>query len=139
VSTQDGFMEICNEILAAHATNGKTAGVPDGDVADLAECNARIARIDIFLPVYLKAAEILEETRAKLDDKRQRIVLNATKSVDRRAGQNPTLLAKYEKTRTYRSAIAKKGLKTKAKNASQVDANGGSAPTPEAPAASPTP
>ena len=140
-STHEGFIEAAQELVTAHPAHGRAAGISDGDITDLAEINERIARIDVFLPAYAKAAEVLTETRAKLDDKRERILLNAAKSVDRRAGQTPTLLAKYEKTREYRSAIAKKALKTKALNAKQSDANGAGDPknTPsDAPTSPPT-
>jgi hypothetical protein len=115
--TQEGFLEVCNEMISAHAEYGAMAGISDGDITDLGQINERVARIDVFLPAYLKAGEVLTETRAKLDDKRQRIILDGAASVDRRAGKHPVLLAKYQKTRVYRSVIAKKGLKTKAKNA----------------------
>lgn len=135
-STRDGFHEAAQELIAAHATYGKAAGIPDGDITDLAEINQQIARIDVFLPAYAKAAEVLAETRAKLDDKRERILLNGAKSVDRRAVKNPTLLAKYEKTRDYRSAVAKKALQTKALKAKQNGANG-SGDSKDAPPTSP--
>jgi hypothetical protein len=60
-----------------------------------------------------------------LDDKRQRIVLDAAQAVDRRAKKNDDLYARYEKTREYRSVIAKKGLKTKAKNAEPPNGTAG--------------
>ncbi len=63
--------------------------------------------------------EILEETRAKEDDQRQRQVGAFAEAVDRRVKANgdTTLLAKYEKTRSYRSAVAMKGVKTRSKKA----------------------
>lgn len=117
--THDGFLEAASELIAAQASYGKAAGIPDGDIADLSLINERVARLDLFLPAYSKLVEMLTETRGKLDDLRERIVLNAAKSVDRRAAQNITLLAKYEGVRAYRSAIAKKALKTKAAKAKQ--------------------
>jgi hypothetical protein len=119
LTAREGFADVSNEILMSHATHGGKAGIPDQDAADLAACNERIARIDAFLPPLLKAVEILTETRYLLDDQRQRIALDAAQAVDRRAKKAPELLAKYEKTRAYRSAIAKKGLKTKEKNAAE--------------------
>ena len=70
----------------------------------------------------------------QLLDQRHRILLNGSKSVDRRAGKNPSLLAKYEKTRAYRSAIAKKALKTKMANLANTN---GSAGAPQDPPATP--
>jgi hypothetical protein len=119
--TREGFPGVFQELVTLQAEWGARAGIPDGDVTDLVTINARMARIDIFLPALLKAAEILTETRYMLDDKRQRIALNSAQSIDRRAKSSPELFAKYEKTREYRSAIAKKGLKTKERNAEAED------------------
>ena len=62
---------------------------------------------------------------------------DAAQSVDRREKNMPELAAKYEKTREYRSSVAKKGLKTKQKNAEQKaagDAQGQQQPgTPATP------
>jgi hypothetical protein len=127
--TREGFLEACQELITHQAELGAKAGIPDGDVADLVTINARMARIDLYLPIYLKAAEILTETRYMLDDKRQRIALNAAQSIDRRAKSSPELLARYEKTRVYRSALAKKGLKTKERNA-EAEGNPGEEQSP---------
>src|SRR6185436_13721214 len=72
------------------------------------------------LPAARKLVEILEESRAKYDDQRQRIVYATAEAVDRRAkhaADGGTLLARYQKTREYRSAIALKGYKTRRRNA----------------------
>jgi hypothetical protein len=121
LATREGFLELCQEIAANQAQWGAKAGIPEQDATDLVTCNAQIARIDIFLPAFLKAAEILTETRYMLDDKRQRIALNSATSVDRRSKRDPELLAKYQTTREYRSVIAKKALKTREKNADGDD------------------
>ena len=126
LATQEGFKEAAAELVTVHPAFGKAAGITDGDIEELSLINERIARIDELLPAYRKADEILTETRAKLDDKRHRILLNGAKAVDRRAGQNEELLAKYEKTRAYRSAIAKKGVLTK--KAKQAKATNGANP-----------
>jgi peptidoglycan hydrolase CwlO-like protein len=116
---QDGFGEVIAEILSNQAEIGDKAGITKNDIDDLALANARIAQIDARLPAVRKLLEILEETRAKLDDQRQRQVSSIARLVDVRAKalSDKTLLAKYEKTRTYRSAIALKGAKTRRKNA----------------------
>jgi hypothetical protein len=117
--TRDGYVDACAEIIANQPAWGAKAGIAAEEVTELTTANERIARIDTFLPAMMKAVEILTETRYMLDDRRQRIVMDAAQSVDRRAAKQPDLVAKYENTRNYRSAIAKKGLKTKAKNAEQ--------------------
>jgi hypothetical protein len=117
LATREGFENVCKELIANHPAWSAKAGIPDQEIDELKLINERIARIDIFLPAFEKAVEILTETRYMLDDKRQRIVLDAAQAVDRRAKKNDDLYARYQKTREYRSVIAKKGLKTKAKNA----------------------
>jgi hypothetical protein len=122
--TRVGFPEVCKELLANQAEWGLKAGIPEAEMTDLVTSNDRIGRIDAFLPALVKAVEVLTETRYMLDDKRQRIALNAAQSVDRRTKSCPDLLAKYQTTREYRSAIAKKALKTRAKNAEADDGAG---------------
>ena len=139
LTARDGFNDVYNEILTNQASHGAKAGIPEPDAAELTTCTERIARIDAFLPALLKAVEVLTETRYLLDDKRQHIILDAAKAVDRRAKNIPDLVPRYEKTRAYRSAAAKKAVKTKEKNAAEEQAPGvenGAKPEPSAPAVS---
>lgn len=117
LTAREGYDDVCKEISSNQAEWGAKAGIVDQEVTELATTNARIARLDVFIPAVAKFLEILTETRYTLDDRRQRIVMDAAKAVDRRCAKEPELAAKYEKTREYRSAPAKKALKTKAKNA----------------------
>jgi hypothetical protein len=120
--TREGFEEVCKEMIANQTEWGGKAGIPDQEISELALTDERIARIDVFLPPLAKVVEVLTETRYMLDDKRQRIILDAAQAVDRRSGKLPELKAKYEKTRVYRSVIAKKGLKTREQNAIEQSA-----------------
>ncbi len=72
----------------------------------------------------------------KHDDQRQRIVHALAVGVERRAktrSDGGTLLAKYQKTREYRSATALNGVKTRRRNqqaeAAEAEANPASQPT----------
>jgi hypothetical protein len=125
LTEREGFLGVYNEILTNQASHGAKAGIPDADAAELTLCTERIARIDAFLPAILKAVEILTETRYFLDDRRQHIVFDAATAIDRRARSNPDLFAVYEKTRAYRSAAAKKALKTEERNAAEEQAPDG--------------
>lgn len=125
LTERSGFTGVYNEILTNQASHGAKAGIPDADAAELITCTERIARIDAFLPAVLKAVEVLTETRYFLDDRRQHIVFDAATAIDRRARSNPDLVAFYEKTRAYRSAAAKKALKTKERNAAEEQAPDG--------------
>jgi hypothetical protein len=120
LTTREGFLEVCQEFITNQAAFGALAGISDQEIVALETANARIERIDAFLPALLKAVEMLTETRYLLDDLRQRIVLDAATCVDRREKRNPEILARYERTRVYRSAIAKKGVKTRARNAAEA-------------------
>ena len=70
---------------------------------------------------------MLEETRAMLEDQRQRAAHGFARSVEDRAttrDDGELLLARYQKTRVYRSAIALKGIRTRRRNtqaASEAD------------------
>ena len=128
VATREGFLEVCQELLTNQAAWGALAGIADQEMVDLATANARIGRIDTFLPPLRKMVEVLTETRYLLDDQRQRIALDAAKAVDRRASRQPELLARYQRTREYRSAIAKKAMKTRARNAEKAPSSGSEVP-----------
>src|SRR5262245_20170361 len=133
LTTREGFALVCQELLTNQPALGAMAGIAGQEMTDLETTNARIDRLDAFLPALRKAVEVLTETRYKLDDQRQRIALDAAKSIDRRANRYPELVAKYQRTREYRSEIAKKALKTKEKNAAEHAAG-----TPAQPGAPPT-
>jgi hypothetical protein len=55
-----------------------------------------------------------------LDDQRQKLIFNIAQSVDRRGKATPSLLGTYALTREYRSAAAKKAVKTRQKNAEET-------------------
>lgn len=116
---QRGYPEVVTEIVSNQRTHGEQAGITQTDIERLVELDRRIAQIDQYLPATQKLFELLTETRAASDDERQRLVSAFAQSVEARAkaSRNSNLLAKYERTRAYRSAIANKGAKTRQKNA----------------------
>jgi len=120
---QEGFGDVLQEIITNQPVVGDKAGVTAGDATTLHENTVWIARIDQFLPAVAKLHEILVESRYSLDDERQRLAFAVAVSVDRRSRTSPELVAKYEKTRAYRSAAAKKGWKTRRKKAAEAAAN----------------
>jgi hypothetical protein len=121
-TAQDGCDEVCKEILANQADWGTKAGVTAEDAADLGDINAKMARLDQFIQPVRKFLEMLIETRYVLDDRKQKLIYTIGQAVDRRGKEKPELLAKYQHTRAYRSAIAKKALKTRNKNAEEASA-----------------
>ncbi|MRG94696.1 hypothetical protein [Polyangium spumosum] len=119
---QDGFSEVVSEILTNQAALGDIAGITKSDFESFQQSNSRVAMIDAHLPALKKLVEVMEETRALEDDKRQRQVNAFAVAIERRARttRNESLLAKYEKTRKYRSALAMKGLKTRKKKLAEA-------------------
>ncbi|AKT39531.1 hypothetical protein [Chondromyces crocatus] len=118
-TAQSGLDRVLAEIIGNEVEWAEKAGVTAADMTQLFLLNERIARIDEFLAPVLKFAEMLSETRYVLEDQRQHILLNIGASVERRGKEMPELLARYQKTRTYRSAIAKKAARTRKKNAEE--------------------
>jgi hypothetical protein len=109
---------VYTEIVANQEQWGARAGIPDSDVEFLQLTQQRIAIVDRHLPSMRKALEILEDTRAHLDDQRQRRVFMIAKSVEARGelAENADLLAKYATTREYRSAVGYKAARTRRRN-----------------------
>lgn len=122
-ATQAGYGEVVEEILGNQPRYGERAGVTRQDILRITTADSNIESIDAELSKARKIVEILEESRAKYDDQRQRHVYAVAIAVERRARANSDteLLAKYEKTRAYRSAIGIKAAKTRRKNASAKD------------------
>lgn len=117
---QEGCPEVVAEIVANQPVCGAKAGVSQEEVTELQAAHVNIARLDRFIPVVAKLYELLTETRAVLADDRERLIRAVAWSVDAKAGikGNEPLVAKYEKTRAYRSAPGDKAAKTRKKHAS---------------------
>lgn len=115
MTVQPGFDEVQGEVAANMAAWAAKAGMTQDDIDTLVVLNARIARISVFAGPIRKFYEQLVETRAILEDERQRIILNLGASVVRRGKKNKDLLGKYQKTCAYRSANAKKAAQARRK------------------------
>jgi hypothetical protein len=131
---QQGIAEAIGEVTANQAAWGPKAGITAEDLATVMNAHAKVEEIDHYLPAARKMVEILEETRAQQVDIRERGLRAIAHIVDGRGRlQGDTeLLAKYEKTRAYRSITAMKGVKTraaKAKKAAQAGQNGPAGPS----------
>jgi hypothetical protein len=118
-----GELKGLNEVLAEIATNqttlGERAGVTEADMERFQTLNERIAIMDQHLIRVRTLAELLTESRAKLEDDRQRQISAIAATVEARAKafKDDVLLARYEKTRTYRSSVGIKAAKTRRRNA----------------------
>ena len=131
-SEQAGSEEAVAEVLANQAKWGVRAGIQAEDAEALRVTDAKIGRLDVFIASTGKLLELLHETRAVLADKRERLLSSAAWSVDAKAKikGNAALVARYEKTRSYRSAPGDKAARTRKKNAAGKQAPEGGAPVP---------
>jgi hypothetical protein len=117
-STQPGFDGAIGEIRANQSTLGTRAGLRDEDVAAIEEDLAHRAEIRARLPAMRKLVELMEETDAVVDDRLQRRVFTIAQTVESRARMlgDDELLARYAKTREYRSSIGNKAARTRQRN-----------------------
>jgi hypothetical protein len=122
-STQPGFDGVVGEIRANQPILGAQAGLRDEDVAAIDADLAQKAEIQARLPAARKMVELLEETDAVLDDRLQRRVFSIAQAVESRAKMlgDDELLARYAKTREYRSAIGNKAARTRQRNLAEQD------------------
>jgi hypothetical protein len=117
-SSPPGIREAIDEIKANQIVNRGASVVPEQLYREILLVEERIAQIDAKLPAVHKLGEMMEETRAVLDDQRERLVGAVASITDAQAkafGDNG-ILARYEKTRGYRSAIAVKAARTRRRN-----------------------
>jgi hypothetical protein len=117
-AAQPGFNRSEAEITANQPTLGERAGITSYVFQQLLYSSECIQKIDEQLPAVEKLLEILVESRAYHDDRRQRLVSGIAQSVEAQAAAlgDQELLAKYQYTREYRSAIARKAARTRQRN-----------------------
>jgi hypothetical protein len=118
LTSQPGLDEAVAETVSVQPIVGVQAGVRDEDVAGIQQTIAHMSRIKSLLPAASKLVEVLQETHAVLDDRLQRQLFTIAATVENRAKmlRNDELLARYGKTRAYRSAIGKKAARTRKRN-----------------------
>jgi len=134
LTAQEGFVEVILEIISNQAAWGEKAGITSSDFANFELSCDIVDKIDMYLPVARKLVEMLLETRALHEDRRQRIARAIAAGVERRAMHNAEgteLLARYQKTRVYRSAIGRKGYKTRQRNLKAMQAQNEATPEVE--------
>jgi hypothetical protein len=120
---QEGITEVVAEIKGNQEKWGAQAGVTVAEVAGIVTSTAQIAQIRLYRPAVAKLLEMLDETEAMLEDKRDTLIRTVAGSVDVKAMANGgEATAKYEKTRAYRSASGDKAAKARKKNAKDAAA-----------------
>lgn len=119
---QPGYEVSEAEVVANQETYGERGGITALTVHEITTSTERITKIRGRLIAARKLVEILEESEAFHDDKRQRLINGVADSVETqaRARGDYELLAKYEQTRAYRSAIARKAVRTRERNRQDV-------------------
>lgn len=118
-TTQKGYDEVITEIVSNHPLFGSQAGITDDDLRRLEELSELVEKLDRYLPAVKKLHELLRESRAFADDQRERLVCALAGTLEARAklDRNEAILARYEKTRAYRSAPGVKAAATRRKKA----------------------
>jgi hypothetical protein len=117
-TSQPGCDEVVIEVRSNQPVLGVLAGIRDEDIADIEKTTGQMAEIRSLLPASRKLVELLEETYAVLDDRLQRQLFTIGNTVERRAKmlRDSSLLARYSRTRAYRSASGLKAARTRQRN-----------------------
>jgi len=115
--SQEGIEEVCGEIEANQATLGQQIGILEKTTSRIGELRTQLGALFRYEAPIAKLAEMFLETRAALEDELESLVRKVGKMVDAHIEEEKDAQAEasYEKTRTYRSAIAMKGVKTRQK------------------------
>ena len=114
----EGFSDVADEIIDNQPIFGERAGISAKDAEAFIGAVERKRDIDKHLRVARKIVEVLEETAALEDDQAQRQAFGFAQIIDARARayNDPEILARYEKTRAYRSAAGIKAARTRRRN-----------------------
>lgn len=118
---KEGCEVVMDEINTNHAEYGVRAGITDNDLVSLNEYHQKIEAIDRYLPAAEKLVELLRESRAIYEDKRERQIKLIVSSVESRSAQSKDveLLGRYGRTREYYSRHGKKSAQTRLKNSKE--------------------
>lgn len=127
-TSQKNFAETIAELLSNQPLFGVAAGIRDEEPTAIQTAIQQMADIDALLPAAEKLVELLQETRAVIDDRLQKQVFTIAETVARRAKMmaDDELRARYARTLEYRSAIGNKAARTRQRNLA--------GPTPDEPA-----
>ncbi|MFS8071864.1 MAG: hypothetical protein ACMG6S_36300, partial [Byssovorax sp.] len=92
--------EVVQEVTANQEKWGGKAGVTADEVAGIVTTTAEIAKLRAYRPAVAKLLEMINETEALLEDKRETLIRTVAESVDAKAKMvGEELFAKYEHTR----------------------------------------
>lgn len=128
---RDGMTELLTELTSQQKTAGARAGISDSEVQRIQTLTEQLTELRKYREPVRKLNELLEETEANLDNERHQHISNIATSIDQRAKLrgNGDLLGLYRATRQYRSALAIKAARSRAKHAEAAPPN--PTPTPQ--------
>lgn len=126
----EGFDEAANEVIDNQSVYGERAGISAKDAEAFTGAVERKRDIDKHLRVARKIVEVLEETGALEDDQAQRLIFGFAQIIEARARAygDSQILARYEKTRAYRSAAGFKAARTRRRNEAELEQPGNEQP-----------
>jgi uncharacterized protein YyaL (SSP411 family) len=115
---QPGFKEVIREIVSNQEALGERSAVAASTFENLMTALERLEELAKYKRPAEKLLEILTETEAYVDDQCQRLVHAIATAVEghAKAFDNPEMLARYERTLDYRSAIGLKAVRKRRQN-----------------------
>jgi hypothetical protein len=119
----EGFPDSAAEVMDNQPLYGERAGISDKDFQAFVTAVERRDEIRKHLRVARKLVEVLEESEAVQDDQAQRQIFGFAQVIEARARAygDPELLARYERTRAYRSAVGVKAARTRRRNEAELE------------------
>lgn len=115
---QPGIEEVIRELADAVASHGAEAGVPTEAYQRFLDSTEKLAQVRQNSAALLKMAEVLQETEATFENRREQALsqmVDAVKSTVKRT-KNTAIQAPFEKSIRYTQQTSEKGVKTRAKN-----------------------
>ena len=119
----EGFDEAAAEVIDFQPRWGERAGISEKDFEAFTATLGHRNEIRKHLRVAHKLVELLEESDAVYDDQAQRQIFGFAQVIEARARAygDPDIMARYEKTRAYRSAVGYKAAKTRRRNEAELE------------------
>lgn len=114
---KEGIGEVLYELAVAMPKLGDAAGISQAVYAEIVEGTSRIEKLRALRGQLEKALEVVEETEAVEEHKRESniaIVADTVKMTARR--KDESVLAPFEKTLNYHAQFAEKAWKTRRRN-----------------------
>lgn len=122
---QPGIDDVIRELEGAISSHGAEAGVPAEAYQRFLDSTDKLAELRLDSAALLKMAEVLQETEATYENRREQALsqmVDAVKSTVKRT-KNMAIQAPFEKSIRYTQQSSDKGVKTRNKNKAAKVAN----------------